>query len=131
MALAADIAFLGDGGNAHRKAVLMIQESLDADSPYVDVAWHGNGLTSLQYRREKGDVTHQIVSHFWAPKRVRIEKRGDEFSMSVDADTGELKEDAATRVTLKAPFYVGLGVCSHDKDVIEQAVFSNRQLEAK
>ena len=131
VALAADIAFLSPGGNAHRKAVLMIRQSLDADSPYVDVARHGNGLTSLQYRLEKGDVTHQIVSHFWAPKRVRIAKRGDEFSMWVDADTGGWKEDGATRVTLRAPFYVGIGVCSHDKDVVERAVFSNLQLEAK
>jgi hypothetical protein len=130
VALAADITFLGPGGNPHRKAVLMIRQSLDADSPYVDVARHGNGLTSLQYRLEKGDVTHQIVSHFWAPKRLRIAKRGDEFSMWVDADTGGWKEDGATRMALRPPFYVGIGVCSHDKDVLERAVFSNLQLQA-
>jgi len=27
----------------------MIRQSLDADSPYADVALHGVGLTSLQY----------------------------------------------------------------------------------
>jgi TolB protein len=129
--LTADIAFLGDGGNPHRKAVLMIRESLDADSPYIDVARHGNGLTSLQYRLEKGDITHQIVSHFWAPKRVRVEKHGDDFSMWIDADTGSLQKDGMTHLALKAPFYVGIGVCSHDKDVVERALFSHLQLETK
>jgi TolB protein len=50
LTLTADIAFLGKGVNEHRKAVLMIRQSLDADSPYADAALHGNGLTSLQYR---------------------------------------------------------------------------------
>src|SRR5262245_55570481 len=36
--LTADISFLGTGGNAHRKAVLMIRQSLDADSTYADIA---------------------------------------------------------------------------------------------
>jgi TolB protein len=34
--LTADISFLGKGVNEHRKAVLMIRQSLDADSPYAD-----------------------------------------------------------------------------------------------
>ena len=52
--LTVDVAFVARGGNAHRKAVLMIRQSLDADSVYVDVALHGDGLTSLQYREAKG-----------------------------------------------------------------------------
>ncbi len=32
---------------------------------------------------------------------------------------------AAVRISLEDPFYVGLGVCSHNKDVSETAVFSN------
>ena len=36
--LTADISFVGQGGNAHRKAVLMMRQSLEPDSAYVDVA---------------------------------------------------------------------------------------------
>ena len=54
MALAADISFPEPGGNPHRKAVLMIRQSLDAGSVYADVALHGVGLTSLQYRDAQG-----------------------------------------------------------------------------
>ena len=32
------------------------------------------------------------------------------------------------RIPLQGEFYVGLGVCSHDKDVVEKAVFSNVEL---
>ncbi|HEY2351330.1 MAG TPA: hypothetical protein VGH83_02385, partial [Candidatus Acidoferrum sp.] len=52
--LTASIELMGKGGNAHRKAVLMMRQSLAADAVYADVALHGDGLTSLQYRDEKG-----------------------------------------------------------------------------
>jgi len=60
VALSADISFLGTGGNPHRKAVLMIRQSLDGNSPAVDVAVHGSGLTSLQYRDAPGVDTHEV-----------------------------------------------------------------------
>ena len=128
--LTADIAFLGKGVNEHRKAVLMIRQSLDADSPYADAALHGNGLTSLQYREEKGAATHEIQANVSAPKRLRIEKRGAYFSMWLADASGEFRPaGGSTRIALKEPFYVGIGVCSHDKDVVEKAVFSNVELK--
>ena len=129
--LTADISFLGKGVNEHRKAVLMIRQSLDADSPYADVALHGSGLTSLQYREEKGAATHEIQASISAPNRVRIEKRGAYFSMWLADASGEFRPaGGSTRIALKEPFYVGIGVCSHDKDVVEKAVFSNVDLKA-
>src|SRR5258708_33245185 len=89
--LTADISFLGKGVNEHRKAVLMVRQSLDADSPYADVAVHGRGLTSLQYREEKGSTTHEIQANISAPKRVRIEKRGAYFSLWLADAGGEVR----------------------------------------
>src|SRR6266851_1464780 len=129
--LTADISFLGKGVNEHRKAVLMVRQSLDADSPYADAALHGNGLTSLQYREEKGAATHEVQANISAPARVRIEKRGAYFSMWLAGASGEFRPaGGSTRIALKEPFYVGIGVCSHDKDVVERAVFSNVDLKA-
>src|SRR5215467_15969521 len=71
--LEADISFLGTGGNEHRKAVLMIRESLDADSAYADIALHGNGMTALQTRDEKGALTHEVKAVRWHPKQLRLE----------------------------------------------------------
>ena len=129
--LTADISFLGKGVNEHRKAVLMIRQSLDADSPYADAALHGSGLTSLQYREEKGAATHEIQANVSAPARLRIEKRGAYFSLWLAEKNGEFHlAGGSTRIALREPFYVGIGVCSHDKDVVEKAVFSNVDLKA-
>src|SRR5260370_30782650 len=129
--LTADIALLDKGVNEHRKAVLMIRQNLDADSPHADVALHGSGLTSLQYREEKGAATHEIQANVSAPKRLRIEKRRAYFSMWLADEKGEFHlASGSTRIALKEPFYVGIGVCSHDKEVVEKAVFSNVELKA-
>jgi Tol biopolymer transport system component len=130
--LTADIAFLGRGVNEHRKAVLMIRQSLDADSPYADVALHGSGLTSLQYREEKGALTHEIQANISAPKRLKIVKRGAYVSMWLADEKGEFQlASGSTRIALKEPFYVGIGVCSHDDKVIEKAVFSKVELKSE
>ncbi len=76
LALSADVAFLGKGTDPHRKACLMFRQNLDADSADVDVALHGDGLTSLQFREARGAATHEVQASFRAPQRLRIEKRG-------------------------------------------------------
>jgi hypothetical protein len=128
--LTADIAFPETGGNPHRKAVLMIRQSLDADSSYADIALHGEGLTSLQFREGKGAITHEIQSNLSAPRRMRIEKRGDFIYLFLAADANERlrPSGAAIKLPLQEPFYVGIGVCSHEKTVLEKAVFSNLEL---
>ena len=52
----------------HRKACLVIRQSLDSDAPYADAATHGDGLTSLQWRDAKGAVTHEVQSSVVAPR---------------------------------------------------------------
>src|SRR6266699_3923863 len=130
LTLTAGIAFLGKGVNEHRKAVLMARQSLDSDSPYADVALHGSGLTSLQFREEKGAPTHEIQANVSAPKRLRIEKRGSYFSMWLADEKDEFHlASGSMRIALKEPFYVGIGVCSHDQELVEKAVFSNVELK--
>ena len=130
VALTADISFVGTGGDNHRKAVLLIRQTLDRGSPYVDVARHGDGLTSLQYRDTPDADTHEVESNLSAPQRVRIEKRGDYFYVFVSNSDGRLvPSGAAMRLKSAGDFYVGLGVCAHNKNVTETAKFSNVKLE--
>ena len=130
VALSADIDFVGDKGNAHRKAVLMLRQSLDPHSIYADVARHGDGLTSLQYRDTTGADTHEIETYGKGPHRVRIEKRGDYAYVSIQDEAGNLvPSGAAIRVGITGEFYAGLGVCSHDENVTETALFSNVKIE--
>jgi len=131
LALAADVGFVGAGGEPHRKACLIIRQGLEPDSAYVDAALHGDGLTSLQFREARGAATHEVQANVSAPARLRIEKRGKYVLMDVAPAGGELGfSGAAVRITFQEPFYVGLGVCAHNKDVTETAVFSNVELAA-
>jgi TolB protein len=126
ISLAADIQWLGTGGNAHRKACLMIRQSLEPNSAYADAVIHGDGLTSLQYRETAGADTHEIKSNITAPKRIRIEKQGDYVYMSIAAEKEEFHAAGGSfRLKFNDPFYIGLAVCSHDNKVTEKAVFSN------
>ena len=124
--LTADVRIVSEGGDPHRKAVLMMRQSLDEDAAYVDAAVHGDGLTSLQYRDEKGAATHEVQANVSGPRRLRLTKRGNVFYLSTGEDlrfTG-----STTQLALKEPFYVGIGVCAHNKDRLEKAVFSNVEL---
>jgi TolB protein len=130
VAISANIAFLGEKGNNHRKAVVMIRQSLDGNSPSVDVARHGDGLISLQFRDAADADTREVQSNIIAPQRVRLEKRGDFFYAFVEGKDRKLHPaGASTKVTLGPTFYVGIGVSAHDKDEMQTAVFSDLKVE--
>jgi len=61
VSFSAEVNFLGEGADPHRKARLMIRQSLDAASPYIDVMVHDDGLTSLQYREIPGGETKELA----------------------------------------------------------------------
>jgi Tol biopolymer transport system component len=119
------IRWKGEGKNAHRKAGWMIRQNLDAGSPYVDAVVHGDGLTSLQYRKIQGGPTEEIQSPVRAPAMIRLDRDGDVFSLSVSRDGKIWQPIGSVSVTLADPVYAGLIVCSHDDSVSETAVFSN------
>src|ERR1700759_470471 len=79
--ITADVQFVGTGAVAHRKAMLMVRQNLNPDSPYADVALHGDGLTALQYRSTAGAVTQEVRSTVMGPTRIRLERRGNEFTI--------------------------------------------------
>jgi TolB protein len=130
--LAADIDFPQKAGahNPHRKAVLMFRQTLDADGAYVDIAQHGIGLTGLQYRQTKGGMTGSIELNIDPPERVRLEKRGDVFTMFVSLHGEPLHAAGASiRLHLDEPFYAGIGVSAHDANAQETATFTHLSFE--
>jgi TolB protein len=130
ISLTADVHFEGAGAVGHRKAVLMIRQSLEPDAAYADVALHGDGLTSLQFRPTAAAITQEIRSSLTAPTRLRIVRHGNEFTMSAGAPGAELQSSGPATIVLQDPVYVGIGICSHDASVLETAVFSNVQVES-
>ncbi len=123
--LAADVSFVGDGTELHRKACLVVRQSLDADSVYADIALHGDGLTSLQFRDQVGAETREVRSNVVAPGHVEVRRAGDYVIVSADgAPIG-----GAVRLALTEPYYLGLAVCSHSNETSETAIFSNVTLD--
>lgn len=132
LALTADIDFPSKTGehSPNRKAVLMVRQTLDNNSAYADVAVHGGGLTALQYRRATGAGTQDIELNIGIPKRVRLEKRGDVFTMFVSNHGEQLHQmGASIKLHIDGPFYAGIGLSAHNAAVTEKAVFSNVELK--
>jgi Tol biopolymer transport system component len=131
LALTAEMNFPASTGNPnpHRKTVLMFRQTLDADGVYADAAQHGSGLTALQYRRARGATTQDIELNIEPPRRIRLEKRGDTITMFLSMGTEPLHQvGASIKMHFDEPFYAGIGVCSHNKDVTEKATFARVEL---
>lgn len=129
VALSGAVTWLTKGQNPHRKAMLMIRETLDADSAYVDVALHGDGLSSLQFRDAKGGPTREVQFGTNQPALAGIRRQGDVFYAVTGTSGADLQPVGAfIRVKMPDTVYVGLGVCSHEDAVVERARFSQTSL---
>lgn len=146
VSLAADIAYPDPEGFNDRKAFVVIRQSLDDDSKMAVVALHGEGMIHLAHRPETGsrvkDMEYRIGSR-GHPKgqhpdslvpiiaqRVGIEKRGDAFALFVSLDGEPMHQfGPPIMLHLDAPFYVGIGFCSHLPATLDTAVLSNVVLE--
>ena len=131
VSLTADMAFPSatDNPSPHRKALLMFRQTLDADGIYVDAAQHGSGMTALQYRRQRGATTQDIELNIESPRQIRLEKRGDTITMFLSNHGEPLHQvGASIKLRFEGTFYAGIGVCSHNADVVEKATFADVKL---
>lgn len=117
--------FIGKGKEAHRKWGLMIRSSLDTSATHVNGVVHGDGLTSLQFRRTTGGKTEEIKSSLTAADVVQLKRKGNTFTLSVARNGQTFISEKLDQLSLGDEVYAGLFVCSHNADVVEQAVFSN------
>ena len=126
--LRARVDFLGNGVDPHRKIGWIVRQSLDADSPHANATVHGDGHASLQIRRRKGAETERVNFTAQRPDVIQLERKGNTFTMSV-ANFGEtFIKPESFEVPLGDEVYVGLYVCSHNKDVYETAVFRDVEI---
>lgn len=139
LTLSADISLVGEGKNAHRKAGLMIRESLEPDAPYADVMLHGDGLIALQYRPAKGEATLDIKSEIKAPAMIRLQRTGDTitaYAAPAMKQTDKPRTDAdfkligTVKLTFKSPL-LGLALTAHDPATTETATFNNVTVSSK
>src|SRR5258706_109012 len=121
--LTARTAFIGKGVEAHRKIGWIVRPSLGADSSQVSAVVHGDGLTSLQFRRSKGTVTEEIKSKVTAPDVVQLERKGNTYVMAVARFGEPFVTEQVSDISLGDDVYVGIFVCSHNNNVVERAAF--------
>jgi TolB protein len=122
------IQFLGEGMEAHRKTGLMIRQSTADSSAMVACTVHGDGLTSLQYRRSAGADVEEIKFETTTSDVLQLEKKGNTYTMSV-APLGEPYVRASIEdIELGEVSLTGLFVCAHTNEQAEEVVFSNTRL---
>jgi TolB protein len=134
LTLTADISFppaaYNHAPSPHRKGILMFRQTLDAGGVYVGVAQHGSGMMALQFRRQRGSNSEDIEVNIDAPRTVRIEKRGDTFTLYVSMKGEPLHQlGASVALHLEEPFYVGLGAVSHDVNTTDKVEFAHVNLQ--
>ena len=128
----ATMRFLGQGAE-HRKAGIMVRQSLDTDATYADVVIHGNGMPGLQWRSKQGEDTNTFDLPFDGPGtfKVKLVRTGVRIYMYIAKDGAELKEIAHTEVSFRNPVLVGLAVCSHKADASDTVIFSDVSVETQ
>jgi WD40 repeat protein len=127
--LQARVKFIGKGVNPHRKVGIMVRDSLTASSAHANAVVHGgDGLTSLQFRRTTGALTEEVKSTDNAPTILQLERKGDTFILSSAVEGKPFTRVEMGNLTLNSEAYVGIFVCSHEADVVEEAVVDNVRL---
>ena len=116
------------GAAALSKALLMFRQNLSPESPYADIAIHGDGHVTLQYRSAAAEPTRDFTANGKNPARIQIARKGNLFTASTIAEDGTRTVFATELVPLRGEVYLGLGVCAHNPTGLVSATFSNINL---
>jgi len=128
--LTSQVVFMGTGTESHRKAGLIVRKTLDPGSPYISAAYHGDGLVAMQYRTEKDSVTSEFRTGEDSLSVLQLIIHGDTVIIQAAAKGNVLQEVGRLVIDFvgEEEYYIGLFVCSHNPDVIEEAQFYNTRM---
>ena len=114
---------IGKGVDPHRKVGWMVRSSLDGKSAHINAVVHGDGLTSLQFRRTTGANTEELRAKTTHADVIQLERKGNTYTMRVAKFGEPFVTEQLTDLPLGDEVYVGLFVGSHNKDVVERGMF--------
>jgi len=117
--------FLGSWVSIHKKVGWMVRKSLDGRSAHVNAVEHGDGLTSLQFRRTEGAQTEEHKLKMTKANILQLERKGNQYIMRAAIYGEPFMADTISGIDLGDEVYIGLFVGSHNSDVIETGVFGN------
>ncbi|MBV6433192.1 MAG: Protein TolB [Bryobacteraceae bacterium] len=131
VSLTAQLEWAGVGTHAHRKGGPMFRATLDADSPYADFAFHGDGLLALQYRKVKGGPTAEVRTSLTPPVVARLERHGNVISAEVAKPGQDFEPVGALTVEMPESILAGLALSSHDNNAATTAIFSKVEMAVR
>ncbi|MHA4846437.1 TolB family protein [Flavitalea antarctica] len=117
--------FVGSWVKEHKKVGWMVRKSLDGNAAHINAVEHGDGLTSLQYRRTAGAKTEEIKSKLTKADVIQLERKGKTYTMRVAKFGEPFVTEQVSDVDLGDEVYVGLFVGSHNVDKLETGVFKD------
>jgi Tol biopolymer transport system component len=123
--LTADFGWQSAGVDAHRKVGWMVRHSLEPNTPHINAVVHGDGLSSLQFRRLPGADTEELKSTARAATVIRLERVGKKYTASFARFGETFGEPTSLEIELGDDVYVGLFLCSHNEQAVEKALFRN------
>jgi regulation of enolase protein 1 (concanavalin A-like superfamily) len=121
-------SLVGQGGNPHRKSGWMIRTSADTSAAMVCLTVHSDGLTCFQFRKKNNTNIEEIKIPIVNADILQLERRGRSYIISVAKLGNPFWTVEVPDFDFPEELLVGLFVCSHDKNTVEQATFSNTRI---
>lgn len=123
--LRAEVEFVGEGVDPHRKIGWTVRNTLSPNSAMVNAAVHGDGLPSLQYRKTAGAETMENVSSDSLPNVVELSRIDGTFIMKTAKKGEPFTIVEVADVELRNEVFAGIYISAHNEDAVEKAVFRN------
>jgi TolB protein len=121
-------SLVGKGTDAHRKSGWMARVGTDTSSAMICLTVHGDGLTAFQYRKQKGGNIEEIKIPILQADILQLERRGRSYFVSVAKLGQPFWSVEMPDFDFPEELLVGLFICSHNKNVVEQATFLNTRI---
>ena len=113
----------------------MIRESADEAAASYNAVTHGDGLAVLQWRPLRGAYMRDPQEEIFFAKKIvfqtiQLERSGKVITMRV-ANWGEPLQDLGSTemYSMKDSVLVGLYICSHDSDKVEEVKMWNVRID--
>ncbi len=119
---------VGKGTDPHRKTGWMARTSLDTSAAMITLTVHGDGLTAFQYRKKNGTNIEEIKTPIIAPDILQLERRGRSYFVSIAKIGTPFWTVEIPDFDFPEELLVGLFICSHNKNAVEQAQLSNTRI---
>jgi TolB protein len=119
---------VGKGTDPHRKSGWMARTSTDTSAAMVCLTVHGDGLTAFQFRKKNGMNIEEIKIPIMGADILQLERRGRSYFISVSKLSTPFWTVEVPDFDFPEDLLVGLFVCSHNKNVVEQSSFSNTRI---